>query len=170
MNLTPRKKNSKSKDKDNQKDKFVVKNMEGKVKQETGMKISKNAEDKARSEAETRSKEIIKQAEDKARSEAETRSKEIIKQAEDKARSEAIENRFENQNITKIMDHHHHQEESIKLKENNYHENNRLSNPFMPGFSLWQDYAAIWMDLSKEITNNTTTKIFRYFENTNEKR
>ena len=41
--------------------------------------------------------------------------------------------------ITKIVDYFPH-EKSFKLKENNYHENNKSSNPFMPGFSLWQDY------------------------------
>ncbi len=203
MNLTPRKKNSKPKNKENQKDKSVDKEIEEKVRQETEKKINtdgqdkaqsiiRQAEDKARSEAEMRSKEItkeaedkaqsiIRQAEDKARSEAEMRSKEItkeaedkaqsiIRQAEDKARSESIEKKMTNQEITKIMDYYpQEEEEPIKLKENNYHENNKSSNLFMPGFSLWQNYAKIWMDISKELANNTTTKVFRYFENTNEK-
>ncbi len=104
-----------------------------------------------------RSKETTKEAEDKARS--------IILEAEDKARSEA---EMRSKETTKIMDYYP-QEEPIKLKENNYHENNKSYNLFMPGFSLWQDYAKIWMDISKDLANNTTTKVFRYFENTNEK-
>ncbi len=162
MNLTPRKKNSKPKNKENQKDKSVDKEIEEKIRQETEKKINTDGQDKAQS--------IIRQAEDKARSEAEMRSKEITKEAEDKARSESIEKRMTNQEITKIMDYYpQEEEEPIKLKENNYHENNKSSNLFMPGFSLWQDYAKIWMDISKELANNTTTKVFRYFENTNEK-
>ena len=165
--MTPRKNNPKSRDKDIQKDK----NMKDKVKQETGEKISKNSEHKARPEAETKSKEIIQQAEDKAQliiQQAEDKAQLIIQQAEDKARPEAIENRDENQDITKIEDYYP-QGEPIKLKESNYYENDKSSNPFMPGISLWQDYAKVWMDLSKEITSNTTTKMIRYFENTNEK-
>ncbi len=73
-----------------------------------------------------------------------------------------------NQEITKIMDHYP-QEEPFKIKESNYHENNKSSNLFMPGFNLWQDYAKIWMEFSKETANNTTKKVFRYFENNNEK-
>ncbi len=74
-----------------------------------------------------------------------------------------------NQEITKLVDYYP-REEYVKLKENNdYDDSTRSSNPFMPGFSLWQDYAKIWMDLSKDIANKTTTKMIRYFESTNEK-
>ncbi|MEJ7642774.1 MAG: hypothetical protein WKF36_11380, partial [Candidatus Nitrosocosmicus sp.] len=95
----------------------------------------------------------------------------IILDAEDKARSESIDKKMTNPEITKIMDYYHQEEGEvpIKLKENNYHENNNSSNLFMPGYSLWQDYAKIWMEFSKETANNTTKKVFRYFENNNEK-
>jgi hypothetical protein len=186
MNLTPRKKNSKSRNKDKSKDKFVDKEIEEKVRQETEKKnINTDEQDKARLEAEIRSKEITKEAEDKAQSiileaedkaqsiilEAEDKAQSIILEAEDKARSESIEKKMTNQEITKIMDYYHQEEEKvpIKLKENSYHENYNSSNLFMPGFSLWQDYAKIWMEFSKETANNTTKKVFRYFENTNEK-
>lgn len=141
MNLTPRKKNSKSRNKDKPKDKFVDKEIEEKVRQETEKKMNTDEQDKAQS--------IILGAEDKARSEAEMRSKEI----------------------TKTMDYYHQEDEKvpIKLKENSYHENNNSPNLFMPGFSLWQDYAKMWMEFSKEAANNTTKKVFGYFENNNEK-
>ncbi len=132
MNLTPRKKNSKSRNKDNPKDKYLDKEIEEKVRQETEKTINTDEQDKAR--------------------------------------SESIEKKMTNPEITKIVDYYHQEEEvPIKLKENNYHEDKNSSNLFMPGFSLWQDYAKIWMDFSKQTANNTTKKVFRYFENNNEK-
>ncbi len=170
--MTPRKKNPKSENKGNQKDKFEDKDIEEKVRQETAEKINTEAEDQARSEADKRSKEITKKAEDKARlivQQAEDKARLIVQQAEDKARSESVEKRMTNQEITKLVDYYP-REEYVKLKENNdYDDGTRSSNPFMPGFSLWQDYAKIWMDLSKDIANKTTTKMIRYFESTNEK-
>ena len=148
LNLTPRKKNSKSRNKDIPKDKFADKELKEKVKQKTEQKINTTDE------------------QDKAQS--------IIRQAEDKARSESIGKKMTNQETTKTMDYYHEEKEEkevpIKLKENSYHENGNSShNLFMPGFSLWQDYAKIWMEFSKETANNTTKKAFRYFENNNEK-
>ncbi len=157
MNLTPRKKNPKSRNKDNSTDKFADKGLKEKVvRQKTEQKINTDEQVKAQS--------IIRQAEVKAQS--------IIRQAEVKARSESIEKRMTNQEITKTVDYYHQEEAEevpIKLKENNYRENNKPSNLFMPGFSMWQDYAKIWMEFSKETANNTTKKVFRYFENNNEK-
>jgi hypothetical protein len=185
--LTPRKKNPKSRNKDNSTDKFADKGLKEKVvRQKTEQKINtdeqvkaqsiiRQAEVKARSEAEMRSKEITKEAEVKAQSiirQAEVKAQSIIRQAEVKARSESIEKRMTNQEITKTVDYYHQEEAEevpIKLKENNYRENNKPSNLFMPGFSMWQDYAKIWMEFSKETANNTTKKVFRYFENNNEK-
>ena len=187
--MTPRKKNSKSTIKDSSKDKSVDKELKEKVRQKTEQKtnttdeqdkahsIIRQAEDKARSEAEMRYKEITKEAEEKAQSiirQAEEKAQSIIRQAEDKARSESVEKKMTNQETTKTMDYYHQEEEEevmpIKLKENSYHENGNSShNLFMPGFSLWQDYAKIWMEFSKETANNTTKKVFRYFENNNEK-
>ena len=83
MNLTPRKKNSKSRNIDNQKDKFVDKEIGEKTRQETEKKINTDEQDKAQS--------IILEAEDKARSEAEERSKETRKEAEDKAKTIMLE-------------------------------------------------------------------------------
>ncbi len=147
MNMTPRKKNPKSRDKDSSKDKFADKEPKEKVRQKTEQKINTLDE------------------QDKAQS--------IIRQAEDKARSESID-KMTNQETTKTMDYYRQEEEEgempIKLKENSYHENgNSSNNLFIPGFSLWQDYAKIWMEFSKETANNTTKKVFRYFENNNEK-
>jgi dsDNA-specific endonuclease/ATPase MutS2 len=184
--LTPRKKNSKSRNKDSSKDEFVDKELKEKVRRITEQKINtdeqdkaqsiiRQAEDKARSEAELRSKEITKEAEEKAQSiirQAEEKAQSIIRQAEDKARSEPIEKKMTNQETAKIMDYYHQEGEEevpIKLKETSYHENDNSSNLFMPGFSLWQDYAKIWMEFSKETANNTTKKVFGYFENNNEK-
>jgi hypothetical protein len=167
--LTPRKKNSKPRNKDSSKDKFVDKELKEKGRQKTAQKINATDEqDKAQSiiqHAEEKAQSLIQHAEEKAQS--------IIQHAEDKARSESIGKKMTNQETTKKMDYYPQEEEMvvpIKLKENSYHENSNSShNLFMPGFSLWQDYAKIWMEFSKETANNTTKKVFRYFENTNEK-
>jgi len=127
--LTPQKKNSRSKKRDQLKDKFVDK--------DKGGRISQQAEDKARQEAEKKAQLIIQQAEDKARQEAEKKAKEIT-----------------NQEITKMIDYYPHKE-SRKLTNNSYNENNESYNPFMTGINLWQNYSKMWIDLTKEILNNT---------------
>ncbi|HYO05403.1 MAG TPA: hypothetical protein VER14_00285 [Phototrophicaceae bacterium] len=187
--MTPRKKDSKPRNKDSSKDKFADKELKEKVRQKTEQKtnttdeqdkaqsIIRQAEDKARSEAELRPKEITTETEEKAQSiirQAEEKAQSIIRQAEDKARSESIGKKMTNQETTKTMDYYHQEKKEgevpVKLKENSYHENDNSSNNlFIPGFSMWQDYAKIWMEFSKETANNTTKKVFRYFENNNEK-
>ena len=124
-NPTLQKKKSMSKNGNDQQDKFAGK--------EIGNKLKIDNEDKARHEAERRSKEIAKEAEDKARHEAERRSKEIAKNLE-----------------------HLPEEERIDFDANDYKANNKLINPFSTGINLWQSYSRMWVNFYKETINNTT--------------
>jgi hypothetical protein len=91
----------------------------------------------------------------------------IRQEIEDKARHEAKEARKSNQEITKIIDYYPHKE-SRKLNNNSYNENNESYNPFMTGINLWQNYSKMWIDLTKEILNNTV-KMAEDLENTYKK-
>jgi hypothetical protein len=131
--------------------------------EEKSQAIIQQAEDRARSEADRRSKELIQQAEDRARSEADRRSKELIQQAEDRARSEIEDRRVRNEEHTINVKLSNQQAENRNLNTNNFDTNNEFFNPFVTSVALLQNYTAMWMDITKELVNNTT-RMARDFE------
>ena len=108
---------------------------------------------------------MIQQAEDRARSEADRRSRELIQQAEDRARSEIEDRRIRNQETTTNVTLPYHQAKNRNLNTNSFDTNNEFFNPFETSISLLQNYTAIWMNITKELINNTT-RMARDFEDT----
>ncbi|HZH39179.1 MAG TPA: hypothetical protein VEX17_03860, partial [Bacillales bacterium] len=133
--------------------------------EEKANEIRDEVEGIARKEAEEKSQAIIKQAEDKARSEADRRSKELIQQAEDRARSEIEDRRFRNQETMTNVTLPNQQAENRNLNTNSFDTNNEFFNPFATSIALLQNYTAIWMNITKEVINNTT-RMARDFEDT----
>ncbi|HYO06584.1 MAG TPA: hypothetical protein VER14_06345, partial [Phototrophicaceae bacterium] len=115
--------------------------------------------------AEEKSHAIIQQAEDKARSEADRRSRELIQQAEDKARSEIEDWRVRNQESMTNVALPNHRAEIKNPNTNSFDTNNEFFNPFVTSIALLQNYTAIWMNMTKELVNNTT-RMARDFEDT----
>jgi hypothetical protein len=59
----------------------------------------------------------------------------------------------------------YHQAEYRKLNTNSFDTNNEFFNPFVTSIALLQNYAAMWMNITKELINNTT-RMAREFEDT----
>ena len=98
--------------------------------------------------------EIKREAEDKAKMEAERRTKEITQQAEDKARAEAEEIKQSRQIITTTNDSY----PQVKSKnfEVNSSNNTGFFDPFVRSVSMWQNYYIFWINLTKEILSNSS--------------
>jgi hypothetical protein len=125
-----------------------LQNKKSKINEEE--EIKREAEDKARAEAERKAQSI----QDKAKMEAERKAQSITQQAEDKARAEADGIKQSMQIITSTNDSYP-QVESKNFKVNSSN-NTRFSDPFMKSVSMWQNYSMFWMNLTKEIISNST--------------
>src|SRR4051794_37564479 len=123
---------------------------------------AQSIQDKAKMEAERKAHSITQQAEDKARAEAERRAIEITQQAEDKARAEAEEIKQSRQIIT-TTNNSYPQVESKNFEVNSSN-NTGFFDPFMKSVSMWQNYSMFWMNLTKEILSNST-RMTKDFEN-----
>ena len=134
-----------------------LQNKKSKINEEE--EIKREDEDKAKMEAERKAQSI----QDKAKMEAERRTIEITQQAEDKAKMEAEKIKQSRQIIDTTNDSYP-QEES-KNFELHSNKNMGFFDPFMKSVSMWQNYSMSWMNLTKEILNNTT-KMTSDFENT----
>jgi hypothetical protein len=127
------------------------------VKAETEEKakvIKVEVEQKAIREAKEKSQIIVQQAEENARSEADRRSRELIQKAEENARSEAENNVSRILETTTNVGISTPQEENER-QTNAYVEQMAFFNPYQTGFALWQNYSTIWLNITKEIINNT---------------
>ena len=119
-------------------------------------KARQKVEDKARLEAEKKAQSIAQQIQDKAKIEAERKAQSIIQQAE--------ENIVSNKVNTKIINSNPH-EEIKPIEKDSYTDNNIFLNPFEIGLTMWQGYYLFFLNLTKEISKNTT-KITKDIENT----
>src|SRR6478735_8488076 len=106
--------------------------------------------------------EIKREAEDKAKMEAERKAHSITQQAEDKARAEAEEIKQSRQIITTTNDSY----PQVKSKnfEVNSSNNTGFFDPFVRSVSMWQNYSIFWMNLTKKILSNST-RMTNDFEN-----
>ena len=108
---------------------------------------------------------MIQQAGGNARSAADRRSRELIQQAEDNARSEIEHRRIINQENTTNVTLTNHQSENRNLNTDSFDTNNAFFNPFVTSIALLHYYTSIWMNITKELIDNTT-RMARDFEDT----
>ena len=134
-----------------------LQNKKSKINEEE--EIKREAEDKAKMEAERKAQSI----QDKAKMEAERRTIEITQQAEDKAKMEAEKIKQSRQIINTTNDSYLQEEsKNFELDGNN---NTGFFDPFVRSVSMWQNYSLLWMNLTKEILGNST-RMSNNFENT----